>query len=309
MINQRTILVPILFFSLVLGGCVSSPKTSEYNEVAEAGIGYATSVGLLTNSAEALAVDAVSVDLIGRSALVGKDNPEGKDIIEAELNKLNIVDVERIQLYNTLRAHTTTLVKYFQLISKIATSDESEKTQAAFTDVTTSLSDFSGALTGAEGFKLDEAAKARIDGVVAIAFDFKQRSVLRKRLATDSKLLLRSLQLHAELFSLFEANIKKDFEKIKDRQLEWLLTAPLREGASLAGNVNKTQKWMDDRREWLAKEASLAQLGEVVKTSNEFKELLTSLINGDQDSLSKLDNFATSLETTKRLLNALSGGN
>lgn len=309
MINQRTILVPLLFFSLVLSGCVSSPKTSEYNEVAEAGIGYATSVGLLTNSAEALAVDAVSVDLIGRSALVGKDNPEGKDIIEAELNKLNIVDVERIQLYNTLRAHTTTLVKYFQLISKIATSDESEKTQAAFTDVTTSLSDFSGALTGAEGFKLDEAAKARIDGVVAIAFDFKQRSVLRKRLATDSKLLLRSLQLHAELFSLFEANIKKDFEKIKDRQLEWLLTAPLREGASLAGNVNKTQKWMDDRREWLAKEASLAQLGEVVKTSNEFKELLTSLINGDQDSLSKLDNFATSLETTKRLLNALSGGN
>ena len=288
---------------------MSSPKTSEYNEVAEAGIGYAASVGLLTNSAEALAVDAVSVDLIGRSALVGKDNPEGKDIIEAELNKLNIVDVERIQLYNTLRAHTATLVKYFQLISKIATSDESEKTQAAFAGLTTSLSDFSGALTGAEGFKLDEAAKARIDGVVAIAFDFKQRSVLRKRLAMDSQPLLSSLQLHAELFSLFEANIKKDFETIKDRQLEWLLTAPLREGASLASNVKKTQKWMDDRREWLAKEASLAQLGEVVKTSNEFKELLTSLINGDQDSLSKLDNFATSLETTKRLLNALSGGN
>jgi hypothetical protein len=197
---------------------------------------------------------------------------------------------------------------YFSLVSKYAGSDETEKTKAAFSDVIDGIDGLTTSLTSQSVFALDSEQKQRIATVVDFLVDQRKRTTLQKRLVQDSGVLFSALQLHAEMFALFEKNIRKDFKTIKSRQIDWLLTKPLLDGDILDVNGEGALKWLDDRRALLRQEASVAQLKKLVKESNEFRKMLTSIIQGEEDALIKLDRFTTGLEETKRVLTALRGG-
>ena len=308
MTMNRGALLLMLCSSLILGGCASTPSATTYAELGNAGAEYSKNLSLLINSAEAMAIDGVSVTLIGRSALNTTRDPNINKTIEDQLLAHNENDVNRIAQYNRLRAHIGAMHEYFSLVSKYAGSDESEETATAFTDLTKGIDGLTLALTDQTVFNLTDDQKTRIGIVVNFVIDQRKRSYLQKRLKEDSAVLFPALQLHAEMFTLFEANMRKDFATIKRRQMEWLLTKPLMDGGILNVNPNQALKWMDDRKALLNQEASLAELRKVVKASNKFKKLLTNVIEGKEGALIKLDRFATSLEETKRVLIALKGG-
>jgi len=308
MTMNRGALLLVLCSSLILGGCASTPSATTYAELGVAGAEYSKNLALLTNSAEAMAIDGISVTLIGRSALNTTKDPEVNKTIEDQLLAHNENDVKRIKQYNRLRAHTGAMHDYFSLVSEYAGSDESEKTASAFTDLTKGIDGLTSSLTDQTAFNLSDDQKSRIGLVVDFAFDQRKRSYLQKRLKQDSDVLFSALQLHTEMFSLFATNLEKDFAKIKRRQIEWMLTKPLQNGDILDVNADEALQWLDDRKALLHQEASMAELKKVAKASEKFKKLLKSIIEGEEDALIKLDRFASSLEETKRVLIALKGG-
>ena len=203
-----------------------------------------------------------------------------------------------------IQKHTKHLKKYFFLLNKLATSDEPEKTVKAMNTVAASIQESTDILFNQKTFLLDEKSKKRINAVLEFVLKVKIRSILRTRLKNDQKLLQRTLQTHAELFNVIEADLVHSMRILRQNETKMLLLRPLLSQKPLALNASQTKKWIDNRRRILLTEATIGELKTARKSAAKLKKGLKKLLQGDGDFNNIMDSLLADLESIHNVIEA-----
>jgi hypothetical protein len=201
---KRYLIIPVL---LILSGCATTARISQFDQFAEAGKAYADAVTILTEEAGNAAIDTDSLVLIKARDRLSSENERKSVVLEHnELLK------ERLQLLRDISRHALLLKSYFVALSSLAQSDAPSGIGTAAEGVVNSLGQVSEQIKTA---KIGGGTVSEFVGTgTTIAIAQFQRSALETELKNRAVTIARELDLQQAVLQAIATEMQTDLEAI-----------------------------------------------------------------------------------------------
>jgi predicted DNA-binding protein YlxM (UPF0122 family) len=263
---------------LLLGACASNEaRVSQFNDVAEAGATYTSSVTSLLDASFTSAIETDNHVLI-RARELNRD----EDFLTSTLLDHDQTTAEREAVLDQIRKQTRLLERYFAALSLLANRADGSATAEA----TSGLTDAAEKLAGELGELSSKIADATIGekpisdfvvGLSSLVIDGYQRRALDNLLEATAEPVRGALDVHQAALTA----IREQMQDERKLMAEWTRTNLI--VRPYVGEGELPKDWEANRLEWLMDKGDIPEVDQAVAASKKLGQAFEKLLNPDAD--------------------------
>ncbi len=295
MIKSRILKYSVLVLLIVLSvGCASNEI---YVKFSQAGSAYSKALDGLLVSSMSLSIDAHSEWLLNddidkydtyqekvENASPGEVEDLKKNLkekyeeeINNKLDKNNTLDEKTIKILNKLREHAKLLSRYFQSLTKLATSNASQEAANAANSLVGSVNSLGNEMRGMP--IVNDQIRQAIVQIVDIGVSAAIRGKLKTHFENNKKILLIELNTQEKLLEFLSKKIIGDLEDKKFAGMDRLVRTPLVKFEPIS--LKEQDKWISNRRTMLLMKTTIDEMGNAKKAAKSLNDSFKKILQND----------------------------
>jgi len=286
----------ILF--LLLYGCATTAQLANFESFAETGVEYADTLDSLLSKTSESAVEINSLKLLNSRELA--------PISEANFDEQDKVIKEYLREIASLRKHISLLKEYFQALSKLATSDQSDAFRVEIERSVDVLQKFSEKLQDTSLIENKEAQKRVVGGLGELIVKKVKLTLLQKELKKRKGVIAEILLVHEGMLAAIADELKDKEQMIAHSRYDNEVKIPFLESGDEWTEEQK-KSWVKKRMELIRETWVVEELNSAVRAARNLRLAWVKLLENkltiqDIDAiLDDLQSIIAILESTKQL--------
>lgn len=290
--------VLVLCLVLVLTGCATKVRLSQFEEFGAAGRAYTTAVDVLLDKAGETRVNTDSDKLLDTKitlVAVSEDKfDERDDALLALLEEMRLI-----------QRHNGLLADYFSALEDLATSNAPEAFAAEARGTVTALDTLSGKLGQSSLLKNEDAAKdfaAKAGELIVRGIQVKH---LEDELQSRKETIAEILVLHERLLGALQRQFEGDIKFTQRREYEKKVLIPYRDTNALKSDSDQ-QRWKKARLEYLRGPDVVKELADAAAAANALRAAWFKLLSHEltpvevQEVIGNLDSILAGVGELKK---------